>query len=54
MEPMSVDTAVARVTAIAMTTEMTAAKTEVRIILTVVGPSFILKTKSIAGFKASR
>ena len=54
MEPMSADTAVAQVTAVAMTTEMTAAKTEVRIILTVVGPSFILNTKSTAGSKASR
>ena len=48
MEPMSADTAIAQVTAIAMTTEMTAAKTEVRIILAVVGPSFISNMRSIA------
>ena len=37
MKPMSANTAVARVTTITMTTEITAAKMEIRIILNVVG-----------------
>ena len=47
MEPMSVDTVMARVTVVTMTTEMAAARTEVRIILVEVGPNFISETRRI-------
>ena len=51
MEPMNTNTAVLRVTAVAMSTEMTATRTDVRKVLTEIGPGFISKKEKIAASK---